>query len=40
MRKAKAGYASSSITHIKNAHSGILNVAIDDEAIKINPAQN
>ena len=38
MRKSKAGYASSSVTHIKNALSGVLNLAIDDEVIKINPA--
>lgn len=38
MKKSKAGYASSSVTHIKNALSGVLNLAIDDEVIKINPA--
>jgi len=39
MEKSKDGYAASSITHIKNAVSGVFNLAIDDEAIKINPAQ-
>jgi len=39
MEKSKDGYAASSITHIKNAVSGVLNLAIDDEVIKINPAQ-
>lgn len=38
MNKSKDGYASSSVTHIKNAFSGVLNLAIDDEVIKINPA--
>ena len=38
MKKSKDGYASSSVTHIKNALSGVLNLAIDDEVIKVNPA--
>jgi len=38
-KNAEAGYASSTITHIKNALSGVLNLAVDDETIGINPAQ-
>ena len=38
MKKSNDGYASSSVTHIKNAISGVLSLAIDDEVIKTNPA--
>ena len=38
MNKSKEGYAGSSITHIKNALGGVLNLGIDDEVIKVNPA--
>jgi integrase len=34
------GFASSTVTHIKNAVSGVLNLAIDDEIIPTNPAHN
>lgn len=40
MKKIKDGYASSTVTHIKNAVSGVLNLAIDDEIIQTNPAHN
>ena len=38
MEKAKEGYASSTVTHMRNVISGILNLAVDDEIIAINPA--
>ena len=38
MKKARKGFAASTVTHIKNAVSGVLNLAVDDEAIKVNPA--
>ncbi len=40
MKKIKDGYASSTVTHMKNAVSGVLNLAIDDEIIQTNPAHN
>lgn len=38
LKKTKDGYASSTVTHMKNAIAGILNLAIDDEMISVNPA--
>ena len=38
LKKTNEGYASSTVTHMKNAIAGILNLAIDDETISINPA--
>jgi len=38
MKKVNDGYASSTVTHMKNVISGILNLAIDDEIIPANPA--
>jgi len=37
-KKVAKGYSPSTVTHIKNAISGVLNLAIDDETISINPA--
>lgn len=37
--KISDGYASSTVTHMKNAISGILNLAVDDEVIPSNPAR-
>lgn len=39
MKKSNAGFASSTVTHMKNAISGVLNMAVDDETIAVNPAQ-
>lgn len=39
MKKTNEGYAESTVTHIKNAISGVLKLAVDDEAISANPAQ-
>ena len=39
MKKAGEGYSGSTITHIKNAISGVFGLAVDDEVLKINPAQ-
>jgi len=36
--KTNKGYAGSTVTHIKNAISGVLNKAVDDELIPANPA--
>ncbi len=38
MKKSNAGFASSTVTHMKNTISGVLNMAVDDEVIAINPA--
>ncbi len=38
MKKSNEGYAPSTVVHIKNAISGVLNLAIDDEIIQVNPA--
>jgi integrase len=38
MKKSNAGFASSTVTHMKNAISGVLNMAVDDETIAVNPA--
>lgn len=38
MEKSNAGYAASTVTHIKNAIGGILNLAVDDETLMVNPA--
>ena len=38
MKKINDGYASSTVTHMKNAVSGALNLAVDDEIISVNPA--
>ncbi len=40
MTKVNQGYANSTIVHIKNAISGVLNIALDDEVITANPAHN
>jgi integrase len=40
MGKMNDGYAKSTVTHMKNAVSGILNKALDDEIILANPAHN
>jgi integrase len=37
--KINAGFAASTVTHMKNCLSGALNLAIDDEVIQANPAQ-
>jgi len=36
--KIAAGYAPSSVTHMKNAFSGVLAMAVDDELLQANPA--
>jgi len=38
LKKVAKGYSSSTVTHIKNAISGPLNIAVDDEIIPSNPA--
>jgi integrase len=38
MKKSNAGFAGSTVTHMKNTISGVLNMAVDDEIIVINPA--
>ncbi len=38
MKKINDDYASSTVTHMKNTISGVLNLAIDDEVISGNPA--
>ncbi|MBU0994675.1 MAG: site-specific integrase [Proteobacteria bacterium] len=38
MKKVKGGFAQSTITHMKNAVSGVLSLALDDEIIPANPA--
>ena len=40
MKKVNQGYANSTIVHMKNAISGVLNLAMDDEVIAVNPAHN
>jgi len=40
MKKMADGFASSTITHMKNAIAGVLNLAIDDEVLLTNPAHN
>lgn len=40
MKKINQGYANSTVIHIKNAMSGVLNLALDDEVISVNPAHN
>ena len=40
MKKITNGYAQSTVAHMKNAVSGVLNLAIDDEVIQTNPAHN
>jgi integrase len=37
--KTNEGYASSTVSHMKNVLSGILNKAVDDEAVPANPAR-
>lgn len=39
MGKVKDGFAASTVTHMKNVISGVLNLALDDEVIASNPAQ-
>lgn len=38
MKKANAGLATSTVTHIKNVIGGILNIAVDEEIILMNPS--
>lgn len=38
LKKTNEGYAGSTVTHIRNVISGVLNVALDDEIIPANPA--
>jgi len=38
LEKVNKGYAGSTVTHIKNVISGVLNKAVDDEIIPANPA--
>ncbi|MDA3791816.1 MAG: site-specific integrase [Desulfobacula sp.] len=40
MKKVNDGFANSTVVHIKNAISGVLNLAMDDEVISVNPAHN
>jgi integrase len=40
MKKTADGFASSTVTHMKNAVAGVLNLAIDDEIISVNSAHN
>ena len=39
MGKVNDGFAPSTVTHFKNVVSGVLNMALDDEVIAVNPAQ-
>jgi len=39
LQKINQGLAVSTVTHIKNAISGVFNLAVDDEVISVNPAQ-
>lgn len=38
MKKTNDGFSASTVVHIKNAISGVLNLAVDDQAITTNPA--
>jgi len=38
MKKSNGGFSSSTVTHMKNTISGVLNMAVDDEIIEMNPA--
>ena len=38
LKKANKGYAGSTINHMRNTVSGVLNKALDDEIIQVNPA--
>jgi integrase len=38
LKKVNEGFAASTVTHMKNAISGILNLAVDDDTIPANPA--
>lgn len=40
LKKVNAGYAASTVTHLKNVVSGVLNKAVDDEIIPANPVRN
>jgi integrase len=40
MKKINAGYASSTVTHIKNAISGVLRLAVEDGVLLVNPAHD
>ena len=40
MKKMADGFASSTVTHMKNAIAGVLNLAIDDEVLLTNPAHS
>ena len=39
MKKFSDGFAPSTLTHMKNTLSGVLNMAVDDETLTFNPAQ-
>jgi integrase len=39
LKKISDGFANSTVTHMKNAISGVLNLAIDDEVLSVNPAR-
>ncbi len=38
MKKSGKGFASSTVTHLKNVIGGVLNLAVDDGAIAVNPS--
>jgi len=38
MKKSNGGFSGSTVTHMKNTISGVLNMAVDDEIITVNPA--
>ena len=38
MDKLNGGFAASTVTHMKNAIGGVLNLAVDDEVLAANPA--
>jgi len=40
MQKITDGFASSTVTHMKNAIAGVLNLAVDDEVLATNPAHS
>ncbi len=40
MKKINAGYAASTVTHIKNAISGVLRLAVEDGVLLVNPAHD
>lgn len=40
LKKVNHAFASSTVTHMKNVISGVLNLAVDDEVLPTNPAHN